>query len=216
MNMQMLRYVYSQGIKEVPGGYEIVGIEGCAIKVCNIATVVHSPKLLGFGSLAATSKLRSAERLVRKGERRAGSGSGSGSGGGCDSGMGSSLSLPSVYKDSRENLNPLETRWLLDDNQNFLDDSILRSLFFEIHSLVVDDDDEEDDEDEDEDEEDKDNEEDEDDDEDEDEEDDEDENNDEDEEDEDDEDDDEDEEDDDYERLQRRRGRPKNSERINA
>nr|KAF7429844.1 hypothetical protein H0235_006242 [Vespula pensylvanica] len=92
MNMQMLRYVYSQGIKEVPGGYEIVGIEGCAIKVCNIATVVHSPKLLGFGSLAATSKLRSAERLVRKGERRAGSssssGSGSGSGGGCDSGMG--------------------------------------------------------------------------------------------------------------------------------
>nr|KAF7429843.1 hypothetical protein H0235_006241 [Vespula pensylvanica] len=89
---------------------------------------------------------------------------------------------------------------------------------------VVDDDDEEDDEDEDEDEEDKDNEEDEDDDEDEenededeDEEDDEDEDNDEDEEDEDnDEDDDEDEEDDDYERLQRRRGRPKNSERINA
>ncbi|KAF7402930.1 hypothetical protein HZH66_005197 [Vespula vulgaris] len=129
-------------IKEVPGGYEIVGIEGCAIKVCNIATVVHSPKLLGFGSLAATSKLRSAERLVRKGERRAGSsssssssGSGSGSGGGCDSGMRSSLLLPSVYKDSRENFNPLETRWLLDDNQNFLDDSKLRSLFFEIHSL---------------------------------------------------------------------------------
>ncbi|KAL2721275.1 hypothetical protein V1477_020095, partial [Vespula maculifrons] len=134
MNMQMLRYVYSHGIKEVPGGYEIVGIEGCAIKVCNIATVVHSPKLLGFGSLAATSKLRSAERLVRKGERRAGSSS-SGSGGGCDSGMRSSLLLPSVYKDSRENFNPLETRWLLDDNQNFLDDSKLRSLFFEIHSL---------------------------------------------------------------------------------
>ncbi|KAL2720715.1 hypothetical protein V1478_009761 [Vespula squamosa] len=92
------KYVYYQGIKEVPGGYEIVGIEGCAIKVCNIATVVHSPKLLGFGSLAATSKLRvpspqrqSAERLVRKGERRAGSGSGSdsssGSSDGGDSGM---------------------------------------------------------------------------------------------------------------------------------